>query len=95
MCGRCVDVDVYVGTLSKVVGVYGGFVVCLCEMKCFLVLCVCGYMFSMVFFVFVIVVVFESLRVFVDDSSIRVKFWRNVDRFNVVFVKLFMFVMMM
>lgn len=85
--GRCADVDVHVGTLSKAVGAHGGFVACSREMKRFLVSRARGHMFSTALPAPVIAAALESLRVFADDPSIRVKLWRNVDRLNAALAK--------
>jgi 8-amino-7-oxononanoate synthase len=80
--GRCADVDVHVGTLSKAVGAHGGFVACSREMKRFLVSRARGHMFSTALPAPVIAAALESLRVFADEPAIRAKLWRNVDRLN-------------
>mmetsp|Transcript_5021 Transcript_5021/g.18212 ORF Transcript_5021/g.18212 Transcript_5021/m.18212 type:complete len:225 (-) Transcript_5021:854-1528(-) len=80
--GRCADVDVHVGTLSKAIGAHGGFVACSREMKRFLVSRARGQMFSTALPAPVVAAALESLRVFADEPERRVKLWSNIDRFN-------------
>jgi len=81
-CGRCADVDVHVGTLSKAIGAHGGFVACSREMKRFLVSRARGQMFSTALPAPVVAAALESLRVFADEPERRAKLWSNIDRFN-------------
>jgi len=80
--GKCADVDVHVGTLSKAIGAHGGFVACSREMKRFLVSRARGQMFSTALPAPVVAAALESLRVFADEPERRAKLWSNIDRFN-------------
>lgn len=80
--GRCADVDVHVGTLSKAVGAHGGFVACSRAMKLFLLSRARGQMFSTALPAPAIAAAIESLKVFADEPSIRAKLWSNVNRMN-------------
>jgi 8-amino-7-oxononanoate synthase len=80
--GKCADVDVHVGTLSKAVGAHGGFVACSREMKRFLISRARGHMFSTALPAPVVAAALESLKVFAEEPSIRAKLWRNISRFN-------------
>ena len=85
--GRCADVDVHIGTLSKAIGAHGGFVACSRAMKQFLVSRARGQMFSTALPAPAIAAALESLRVFADEPSIRSQLWSNVDRLNAAIAK--------